>query len=72
MAAEEAKRVNVIFTPEQYDTLQKIADKQKISISDALRQAIKISKLVVDANEDPDAKILIEKGNRVQELKLVR
>ncbi len=72
MAAPAEKRVNVIFSPEQYEALVRIAEKQHISISEALRQAIKISELVVDANQDPDSRVLLEKGNRVQELKLVR
>jgi hypothetical protein len=72
MADSQQKRFNVIFSPDQYATLKQIADKQDISIADALRQAIKISKLVVDADQDPDAKVLLEKGGRVQELKLVR
>jgi len=68
---QEAKRVNVIFSPEQYATLQKIADAQKITISQALRQAINISDLIVSADRDPDARILIQKNGRTQELKLV-
>lgn len=72
MAARKDKRINVIFSPDQYQALARIAEKQNISISDALRQAIKISDLVVEANQDSDSKILLEKGGRVQELKLVR
>lgn len=66
------KRVNVIFSNDQYQTLQDLATKQGISLSDALRQAINVSKLVVDANEDKDTRVLIDKGGRVQELKIVR
>ena len=72
MASAPTKRVNVIFSDDQYKSLESLASKQDISISDALRQAIKISTLVVDANEDKDAKILFEKGGKTQELKLVR
>jgi hypothetical protein len=72
MSAQQQKRINVIFSQDQYDTLTRIAEKQNISISDALRQAIKISNLVVDANQDADSKILLEKDGRIQELKLVR
>lgn len=72
MASAPTKRVNVIFSDDQYKSLESLASKQEISISDALRQAIKISTLVVDANEDKDAKILFEKNGKIQELKLVR
>jgi hypothetical protein len=66
------KRVNVIFSTEQYQTLQDLANKQDISLSDALRQAINVSKLVVDANEDKDTRVLIDKAGKIQELKIVR
>ena len=69
---EGTKRVNVIFSNEQYETLQDLAKVQKISLSDALRQAINVSKLVVDANEDKDTRILLDKGGKIQELKIVR
>lgn len=71
-AAGNGKRVNVVFSNDQYEKLQQLADSQDISLSDALRQAIGLSSLVVGANSDPDTQILLKKGNSVQELKLVR
>jgi hypothetical protein len=71
-SSAEGKRVNVVFSPEQYDTLQKLASMQNISLSDALRQAISVSNLIVSANADADTQILLKKGNSVQELKIVR
>jgi hypothetical protein len=68
----DAKRVNVVFSPEQYSTLQNLAQMQNISLSDALRQAINVSNLIVKANSDPDTQILLKKGNAVQELKIIR
>jgi len=68
----ETKRVNVIFSKEQFEALQRIADMQKISLSDALRQAISVSDLIVNANADKNTQILIKKGDNVQELKIVR
>lgn len=70
--AEGSKRVNVVFSAEQFNKLQSLANSQNISLSDALRQAINLSGLIVDANEDKDTQILLKKGNAVQELKLVR
>jgi hypothetical protein len=66
------KRVNVIFPQPVYDTLQKLAKMQNISISQALRQAINISDLIVSADKDEKARILINRGGKTQELKLVR
>lgn len=68
----EAKRVNVVFSPEQYNTLLNLARKQNITLSAALRQAINVSSLIVNADADKDTKILLKKGDSVQELKFVR
>jgi hypothetical protein len=68
----DAKRVNVVFSPEQYNTLQKLAQMQNISVSEALRQAINVSNLIVNANADDDTQILLKKGSNVQELKIIR
>lgn len=68
----EAKRVNVVFSPEQYNTLVNLARMQNITLSAALRQAINVSNLIVNADADKDTKILLKKGDSVQELKLVR
>ena len=71
-AAPGTRRINVVLTQQQYDTLEKLANMQQISLSDALRQALNISDLVVSANADPDTKILLQKGEKTQELKIVR
>lgn len=70
--AGSTKRVNVVFSADQFNKLQNLATKQNISLSDALRQAINLSGLIVDANADKDTQILLKQGNSVQELKLVR
>ena len=67
----QSKRVNVIFSADTYNTLQELAQSQKINLSDALRQAINVSSLVVKANKDPDSRVLIDRGGKTQELKLV-
>jgi hypothetical protein len=70
--ASGSKRVNVVFSNDQFEKLQQLATSQGITLSDALRQAIGVSSLVVNANADPDTQILLKKGDSVQELKLVR
>ncbi len=71
-SANGNRRVNVVFTDEQYKTLQQLAASQRISLSEALRQAIGISNFFVGANFDKGTQILLKKGDSVQELKLVR
>ena len=68
----DSRRVNVVFSADQFETLQGLATSQNISMSDALRQAISLSKLIVGANSDSDTQILLKKGDAIQELKLVR
>jgi hypothetical protein len=68
----DVKRVNVVFSADQYNTLVNLAKMQNISLSDALRQAINVSNLIVRANADADTQILLKKGDAVQELKIVR
>jgi len=68
----DTRRVNVIFSGDQYETLQRLAKLQNISLSDALRQAISLSDLIVNANADPETQILLRKGDSLQELKIVR
>jgi hypothetical protein len=63
------KRINVTFTPQQYRILRDLATLQGINVSDVLRQAINITKLVVDANQK--GKILIEQNGEVQRLKIL-
>jgi hypothetical protein len=68
-ASEGHKRVNVIFSAQQYELLRDLASKRGVNVSDVLRQAINIMKLVVEANQD--GKILIERKGKMQQLKLV-
>jgi hypothetical protein len=70
--ADQTKRVNVIFSNSTYNTLQDLASSQNISVSDALRQAINVSDLVVKANQDPKSRVLIDNAGQVQEIKLIR
>ncbi len=51
-SSTETKRVNVIFSQDQYAALQRLAASQGINLSDALRQAINVSELIVNANAD--------------------
>jgi hypothetical protein len=72
MPASQSKRVNVIFSAPQYQLLKSLAGRQGISVSDVLRQALSLTKLIVEANENPDERILVERKGQLQELKLVR
>jgi hypothetical protein len=69
--AANTKRVNVVFSADQFSKLQNLATSQNISLSDALRQAISLSKLIVDANADKNTQILFKQGDNIQEMKLV-
>ncbi len=70
--ADTSKRVNVVFSADQFATLQRLASSQNINLSEALRQAINLSSLIVDANADKNTQILFKRGDNVQEMRLVR
>lgn len=52
--------------------LQELAKAQNISVSDALTQAINISDVVVRKRAEPGTKVLFKKGNRYEQLLLVK
>ena len=70
-ASAKSDLTQVTVSTDTLNALHKIAAKQNISLSDALRQAVNVSQLLVDAEEDSDTRILLKKGTRVQELKMV-
>ena len=53
------------------NALKEMADRQGISPSEALQQAISVSHLLVDEVSDQDTHILLKKGNQVRELTLL-
>jgi hypothetical protein len=67
----DTKRVNVIFSAQQYQMLKDLADRQGVSISDVLRQALALTKLISDV-EQSNERFLIEKNGQYQQDKLVR
>ncbi len=59
------------MSPETLEALRKTAARQNISPSDGLQQAIRLSQLLAEAGGDADTHLLLKKGSRVQELKLL-
>jgi hypothetical protein len=70
-APSPSKLTQVTVSTDTLTALRKIAERQNISLSEALQQAVNVSHLLVDAEEDNDTRILLKKGSRVQELKLL-
>lgn len=69
-AAESSGDVQIPFSSEQYKTLQSLAEDQGIELSDAVNQAIMISKLIVGAIQAPEKRVLIQNGKKLQEVTL--
>jgi hypothetical protein len=67
----DTKRVNVIFSSQQYQMLKDLADRQGVSISDVLRQALALTKLISDVEQNNE-RFLIEKNGQYQQVRLVR
>ncbi|HZC43458.1 MAG TPA: hypothetical protein VE195_04740 [Acidobacteriaceae bacterium] len=70
-ASAKSDSTQVTISTDTLNALHKIAARQNISLSDALQQAVNVSQLLVDAEEDSDTRILLKKGRRLQELKMV-
>lgn len=70
-ASATSNLTQITISTDTLNSLRKIAARQNISLSDALRQAVNVSQLLVDAEEDNDTRVLLKKGSRVQELKMV-
>lgn len=66
----DGRSVQVIFSPAQYAKLQSLAQRQQIAPAAALVQALDIADIVVDADQNPQDRVLIQRGREVNELKL--
>lgn len=64
---EEMKRLSVSFAPSAYAALTEMANAKGISLADALRDAIAVSKWFYDA-QNQGGKIVVEHGNGVREI----
>lgn len=69
MADQDKKTVTLTMPQEQYAAMERLAQKQGISMRDYLLQAFELSRLVVTATGQGQ-KVLFKDGNSYQELKL--
>ena len=58
------------ITEDVLDQLQRLADSQNMSLSEALTQAIQVSDMVVRSVNSPNTKVLFKKGNKYTQLTL--
>ncbi len=56
------------ITEDVLHQLQRLADSQNISLSQALSQAIKVSDVVVRSINSPDTKVLLKTGSKYTQL----
>jgi hypothetical protein len=61
-------RYNLELSTENYENLKKIAEQEGTTIADLLRRATKLLLFVLSIKEDPDARLLVERGDEVQEI----
>lgn len=67
MADSEKKTVTLTMSQEQYAAMERLAQRQGISMKDYLWQAFEVARLVVTAKADGQ-KVLFKNGNSYQEL----
>ncbi len=65
----DTKSLNVTMSQEEYAELQRLAQKQGMTIGAYLRQALDLTRLVVNANAKGQ-EILFKDGNSYQKLRL--
>lgn len=66
-----AKRLNITLPQDLYDELRYIAGEHDTTISNMLRQAIKLLVLVIQTENDPDVTFLIREGGISREIKFI-
>jgi hypothetical protein len=59
-------RYNLKIPTETYKKLKKIAEQEKTTIADLLRRATKLLLFVRFTTQDPDARLLVERGGEIQ------
>lgn len=64
---EGMKRLSVSFAPSAYEALTELANSRGISLADALRDSIAVSKWFYDA-QNQGGKIVVEHDNGIREI----
>jgi len=59
---------NLAIPTETYKELKNIAAKEGTSIAELLRRATRLLLYVRSIKEEPDARLLVERGNGIQEI----
>lgn len=63
-------RYNLTIPTDSYKNLQRIAAQEETTIADLLRRATKLLLFVRSIKDDPDARLLVERGGEFQEIVL--
>jgi len=63
-------RYNLTIPTDSYQNLQMIATQDETTIADLLRRATKLLLFVRSIKDDPDARLLVERGGETQEIVL--
>ena len=61
-------RYNLELSTENYENLKKIAEQEGTTVADLLRRATKLLLFVLSIKQDPDTRLLVERGGEVQEI----
>lgn len=69
MAENNQKTITLTMSQEQFDSMERLAQKQGISMRDYFRQAMQVAQIVVGAKVDGE-KVIFKNGNSYRELTL--
>jgi hypothetical protein len=59
---------NLTIRSELYQQLQNIAEQEATTLADLLRRATKLFLVIRSIKKDPDARLLVERGGKIEEI----
>jgi hypothetical protein len=68
MAVKETTGYNLAIPTDTYNNLKNIAIEEGTSVADLLRRATKLLLFVRSIKQDPEARLLVERGGEIQEI----
>ena len=61
-------RYNLEISTEDYRHLKKVAEQEGTTVADLMRRATKLLLFVLNMKQDPDARLMVKRGDELQEI----
>ena len=63
-------RYNLEISTENYRHLKKVAEQEGTTVADLMRRATKLLLFILSIKQDPDARLMVKRGDELQEIVL--